>query len=104
MASIEYVVNATGNLSAFLEKAGLTADHLDSQLADLSKRIATPEVDLKDTKFTLGMVNAAKRLDKLSAMVADPKVEVDTEKAQIEILRVNAMLDRLDAKHVTATV
>jgi hypothetical protein len=104
VTTLQYVVNATGNLSAFLEKAGLTADSLDRQLGDLSKRIATPEVDLKDTKFTLGMVNAAKRLDKLSAMVADPKVEVDTAKAQLEILRITAALDKLDAKQVTAKV
>jgi len=102
--SLQYVVNATGNMGAMMEKWGLSAEKLDSQLADLSKRVATPEVDLKDAKFALGMTNAAKRLDKLSEMVADPEVTVDGAKAQLEILRITAMLDRLDAKKVTAEV
>ena len=104
MASIEYVVNATDAASAVFQKIGLSADHLDQQLQDLSKRVATPEVDLEDSKFTLGMIKAAERLDKLSAKIADPKVEVDAAHAQLEILKINAQLDRLDAKRVTATV
>jgi hypothetical protein len=101
---LEYIVRASDNASMVFSKIGLSADRLDQQLGDLSKRVATPAVDLKDTKFTLGMINAAKRLDKLSAMVADPSVEVDTRKAQTEILRITAMLDRLDAKRVNVTV
>lgn len=104
MASIQYVVSATDAASGVFAKIAASADGLDKQLADLSKRVATPEIDLKDKKFTLGMINAAKRLDKLSAMVADPSVEVDTAKAQTEILRITAMLDRLDAKHVSVGV
>jgi len=104
MASIQYVVNAVDSASGVFAKIAASADGLDRQLADLSKRVATPEVDLKDAKFTLGMVNAAKRLDKLSAMVADPSVDVDTGKAQLEILKITAMLDRLDAKHVDVGV
>ncbi len=98
------MVSATDAASAVFKKIALSADGLDRQLADLSKRIATPEVDLKDAKFQLGMVNAAKRLDKLSAMVADPSVDVDTAGAQLEILRITAMLDRLDARHVDVSV
>ena len=101
MASIEYVVSATDAASGVFAKIAASADGLDKQLADLSKRVATPEIDLKDKKFTLGMINAAKRLDVLSAKVADPAVEVDTAKAQTEILRISAMLDRLDAKKIT---
>ncbi len=104
MASIQYVVTAVDSASGVFKKIALSADSLDRQLADLSKRIATPEVDLKDAKFQLGLVNAAKRLDKLSAMAADPDVEVDTAKAQTEILRITAMLDRLDAKRVNVKV
>src|SRR6266568_971332 len=74
MASIQYVVSATDAASGVFTKIGLSADRLDKQLADLSKRIATPEVDLKDAKF------------------------------QLEMLRSNAQLDRLDKRHVTATV
>jgi len=104
MASIEYVVNATDAASRVFEKIGLSADHLDRQLKDLGDRVADPEVRLDDAKFTLGMINAAKRLDKLNAQIADPKVEVDTAKAQTEILRINAMLDRLGTKKVEVTV
>src|SRR6266702_1407610 len=104
MASIQYVVSATDAASGVFKKIALSADSLDRQLADLSKRIATPSVDLKDAKFTLGVVNAAKRLDKLAAVVADPAAEVDTAKAQTEILRITAMLDRLDAKRVEVKV
>src|SRR6266568_7468496 len=104
MASIEYVVRATDAASAVFARIGASADGLDKQLADLSKRVATPEVDLKDAKFQLGMLNAAKRLDKLSAMIADPSVDVDTAGAQLEILRITAMLDRLDARHVDVSV
>src|SRR5262249_61813956 len=104
MASIEYVVNATDAASGVFAKIAASADGLDKQLEDLSKRVADPEVTLEDSKFTLGMIRAAERLDKLSAKVADPSVEVDTTKAQVEILRINAMLDRLGAKQVTAEV
>src|SRR6266568_1032917 len=104
MASIQYVVSATDAASGVFTKIGLSADRLDKQLADLSKRIATPEVDLKDAKFTLGMVNAAKRLDKLSAAMATPGVDLEDPKFQLEMLRINAQLDRLDKRHVTATV
>ena len=104
MATIQYVVSATDAASAVFARIAASADGLDRQLADLSKRIATPEVDLKDAKFQLGMLNAAKRLDKLSAMIADPSVDVDTAKAQTEILRITAMLDRLDAKRVNVKV
>src|SRR6516162_2488114 len=104
MASIQYVVSATDAASAVFAKIGASADGLDKQLEDLGKRVADPEVNLEDSKFTLGMIRAAERLDKLSAKVADPTVEVDTAKAQVEILRINAMLDRLGAKKVDVTV
>ena len=104
MASIQYVVNAVDSASGVFAKIAASADGLDKQLADLSKRVATPSVDLNDAKFTLGVLNAAKRLDKLSAMVADPEIDVDAAKAQTEILRITAMLDRLDGKKVTAHV
>ena len=104
MASIQYVVNATDAASGVFARIAASADGLDKQLEDLGKRVADPEVNLKDTKFTLGIVRAAQRLDKLNAMIADPEVTVDTAKAQTEILRINAMLDRLDAKRVNVTV
>jgi SLT domain-containing protein len=104
MASIQFVVNATDAASGVFEKIGLAADGLDKQLEDLGKRVAAPEVNLEDSKFTLGMINAAKRLDKLNAMVADPEVKVDTAALQTEILRINAMLDRLDARRVSVEV
>jgi hypothetical protein len=104
MASIQYVVNATDAASGVFAKIAASADGLDKQLEDLGRRVADPEVNLEDSKFTLGMIRAAERLDKLSAQVADPSVEVDTAKAQVEILRINAMLDRLDAKRVNVTV
>ena len=104
MASIQYVVNATDAASSVFAKIGLSADNLDRQLQDLSKRVATPEVDLEDSKFTLGVIKAAERLDKLSAKIADPKIDVDAGAAQVEILRINAMLDRLDAKRVSVSV
>jgi len=104
MASIQYVVNAVDSASGVFAKIALSADSLDKQLADLSRRVATPEVDLKDAKFTLGMVNAAKRLDALSAKMAEPGVDLKDPKFQTEILRINAQLDRLDKRHVTTTV
>ena len=48
MASIQYVVSATDAASGVFKKIALSADSLDRQLADLSKRVATPEVNLKD--------------------------------------------------------
>jgi hypothetical protein len=104
VASIEYAVRATDAASAVFAKIAASADGLDSQLEDLGKRVAAPEVQLDDAKATLGMIRAAERLDKLSAKVADPSVHLDDAKAQTEILRINAMLDRLGAKKVTATV
>src|SRR5215831_6404102 len=104
MASIEYVVNATDAASGVFARIAASADGLDKQLEELGRRVADPEIDLKDSKFTLGMIRAAERLDKLSAKVADPTVEVDTAKAQLEILRISAMLDRLDAKRVNVEV
>jgi hypothetical protein len=104
VASIQYVVGAVDASSSVFAKIAASADGLDKQLEDLGKRVADPEVNLKDSKFTLGIVRAAERLDKLNAMVADPEVTVDTAKAQTEILRINAMLDRLDAKRVDVAV
>jgi hypothetical protein len=104
IASIQYVVSATDAASGVFARIAASADGLDKQLSDLSKRVADPSVTLDDAKFTVGMVNAAKRLDRLSAMVADPKIEIDGGKAQLEILRISAMLDRLDAKRVSVDV
>jgi hypothetical protein len=104
MASIEYVVRATDAASTVFAKIAASADGLDSQLEDLSKRVATPEVDLKDAKFTAGIIRAAERLDKLSAKVAEPGADLSDTKFQAEILKINAQLDRLDARHVTADV
>jgi hypothetical protein len=104
MASIQYVVSATDLASAVFAKIAKSADGLDTQLEDLSKRVATPEVDLKDSKFTAGMISAAKRIDKLSAMMATPGADLEDPKFQAEMIKINAQLDRLDARHVTATV
>jgi Transglycosylase SLT domain len=104
MASIQYVVTATDAASAVFAKIGASADGLDKQLADLSKRIATPEVDLKDAAFTAGMISAAKRLDRLSEKMATPGADLKDTKFQAEIIKINAQLDRLDRRHVTATV
>jgi phage-related protein len=104
MASIQYVVTATDAASAVFAKIGASADGLDKQLEDLSKRVATPEIDLKDAKFTAGMIAAAKRLDKLSAQMAEPGVNLEDGKFQAEIIKINAQLDRLDAKRVEVSV
>jgi hypothetical protein len=104
MATIITTVKAIDAASGVFAKIAASADGLDKQLKDLGDRVAHPEVDLKDAKFQVGIINAAKRLDKLNAQVADPKVEIDATKFQTEILRINAQLDRLGKKRTTVTV
>jgi hypothetical protein len=100
MPTLEYLVRATDQMSAPLAKMGLSAEKLDRQLGDLSKRVATPTVDLRDKKARLGLADAQVKLDRLSKTVANPKITVEgLRRAELGILRVDAMLDGLDAKH-----
>jgi hypothetical protein len=85
-------------------KIAVAADGLDKQLEDLSKRVAEPEVDLKDAAFTQGMIRCAQRIDKLTAKMAEPGVNLEDTKFQAEIFKINAQLDRLDSRHVTAEI
>ena len=106
MASINYTVNAIDSASGTFKRIALSADSLDAQLlsGSLSKRVASPTVDLSDKAFATKIADAAVKLNKLSAQIANPKVEVDTAKAQLSILKIEKSLDELDGKNVTATV
>ena len=104
MATINYTVNAIDSASGTFKRIALSADSLDAQLSDLSKRVASPTVDLSDKAFATKIADAAVKLNKLSAQIANPKVEVDTAKAQLSILKIEKSLDELDGKNVTATV
>ena len=105
MATLEYLVRATDQASGTFSKIGLSADKLDHQLGELSKRIATPTVDLKDKEFALKMAKAAVNLDRLSKKVANPKITPEgLRSAELGILKLDAMLDKLDGKEATVTV
>ena len=100
MASIEYVVNAVDNASGTFRRISLSTDSLKRQLDDLSRKVATPTIDVNDKQAQLKLAEAATRINRLSDQVAKPKVELDTVKFQRDILRVEAELDKLGAKTV----
>ena len=105
MATLEYLVRAVDDASGVFRKVGLSADVLDRQLSDLSKKVATPTVDLNDKAAAKNLAEWAVKLDRLSTRVASPKITVEgLHRAQLDILKLDAQLDALNGKEVDVTI
>jgi len=105
VATLEYLVRAIDQASGTFQKVGLSADVLDRQLSDLSKKVATPTVDLNDKAAAKNLAEFAVKLDRLSARVASPKITMEgLHRAQLDILKLDAQLDALNGKEVDVTV
>jgi hypothetical protein len=98
LASIEYVVNAVDSASSTFGKIAASADRLSAQMDELSRKQATPSVELQDQKFQVTQLKVQALLQDLNDRVANPKAELQDKQFKFEMADAQVKLDRLNAK------